>query len=137
MLQSKLTQMATLKATMSDLFSVPSDDAKRQLKNTIHTIYDSLCKNDLTEGHTFLVGNQFTVADAYLYIALRWEEFHGVKAAAFPALSAFFDRVAVLDAVKAAHAIFDRVLEDNPEHIAETEVQRQQIMAEMQRVQRL
>ena len=52
----------------------------------------------------FLVGDAFTIADAYLYIVLSWAGYVGVDTAAFPAVKAYFDGIAALDFVKAAHA---------------------------------
>lgn len=41
----------------------------------------------------FLTGDNFTVADAYLYVTLSWRERVGVDISGYPKLSAFFERV--------------------------------------------
>jgi glutathione S-transferase len=50
----------------------------------------------------YLFGSRFTVADAYLFVMLRWAK--GFDLALSPALRAFFDRVAERPAVQAALA---------------------------------
>lgn len=50
----------------------------------------------------FLVGERFTIADAYLFAIVGWSRFTGVDLAAYPALRAWQDRVAQRPAVRAA-----------------------------------
>jgi len=50
----------------------------------------------------WLLGEQFTVADAYLFTVTRWAEFVQLDLSAFPALLAFQQRVAARPAVQAA-----------------------------------
>lgn len=52
----------------------------------------------------WLVGDGFTVADAYLYVVLGWSGFVGFDLAPFPKLQAFRARVAQRPAVQAAQA---------------------------------
>jgi len=52
----------------------------------------------------WLVGDQFTVADAYLFAVTRWAEFVQLDLSAFPSLVAFQLRVAARPAVQAAMA---------------------------------
>ncbi len=56
------------------------------------------------EGKTYLTGEDFTVADAYLFTMLRWSGMHGPDLAQWPALKAYFDRVSARPAVQAAIA---------------------------------
>jgi glutathione S-transferase len=51
---------------------------------------------------SWLLGEQFTVADAYLFTVTRWAEFVKLDLSAFPALLAFQARVAARPAVQAA-----------------------------------
>jgi glutathione S-transferase len=53
---------------------------------------------------TFLFGDTFTVADAYLFNMLRWTAFTGIDLAKWPALQAFFARVEQRPAVQEALA---------------------------------
>ena len=50
----------------------------------------------------YLMGDTFTVADAYLFNMLRWTAFTGIDLAKWPALKAFAERVERRPAVAAA-----------------------------------
>lgn len=52
----------------------------------------------------YLLGQQFSVADGYLFTVLRWGQWTGVDIAQWPSLIAFLDRVGARPAVKAALA---------------------------------
>lgn len=53
-------------------------------------------------GKEFLVGNTFTVADAYLFTALSWCKFLQIDLSVHPAITAFNERVAARPAVQQA-----------------------------------
>ena len=53
-------------------------------------------------GKSYLMGEQFTVADAYLYTVLRWTGMVGVDLTAWPSLGAFVARMNTRPAVQAA-----------------------------------
>lgn len=50
----------------------------------------------------FLLGDRFTVTDAYLFVVTRWAEFVKLDLSAFPSLLAFQARIAARPAVQAA-----------------------------------
>jgi len=50
----------------------------------------------------FLLGERFTVADAYLFTVLTWSPARGVDLAQWPALKAYYERIAARPAVKEA-----------------------------------
>ena len=50
----------------------------------------------------FLTGNNFTVADAYLYVTLSWRARVGVDISTLPKLSAFYERVRARPSVQQA-----------------------------------
>lgn len=50
----------------------------------------------------FLLGDRFTVSDAYLFVVTRWAEFVKLDLSAFPNLLAFQARIAARPAVQAA-----------------------------------
>lgn len=50
----------------------------------------------------FLTGADFTIADAYLFVVLRWSRIFHIDLARWPALAAFVARVAERPAVQAA-----------------------------------
>ena len=54
------------------------------------------------EGKDYLMGSQFTVADAYLFTVTNWSKVVGVDMGALKNLNAFRERVAARPAVKAA-----------------------------------
>jgi glutathione S-transferase len=54
------------------------------------------------EGRDYLMGAQFTVADAYLYVLSGWRGAVGVDTGALKQLAAFMQRVAARPAVQAA-----------------------------------
>jgi glutathione S-transferase len=56
------------------------------------------------EGKQYLFGDQFTVADAYLFTVTNWSRFVNLDLSAFPNLVAFQARVAQRPAVKEALA---------------------------------
>jgi glutathione S-transferase len=53
----------------------------------------------------FLMGENFTVADAYLFVMLGWRNRVGVDISGLPRLSAFFERVRARPSVHQAHKI--------------------------------
>jgi glutathione S-transferase len=54
------------------------------------------------EGRDYLMGDTFTVADAYLYTVSRWGAFVGVDLSGLPRLAAFRERVEARPAVREA-----------------------------------
>ena len=77
-----------------------SDEAKRgakeQLARRFPVVEKALEKGD------YLVGNRFTLADAYLFTVANWAGMTGVDLAAFPRLEAFLKRVAARPKVQEA-----------------------------------
>jgi len=58
--------------------------------------------NGQLEGRPYLMGDTFTVADAYLFTVASWGKFVAVDIAPFTTLTAFMARVAARPAVQAA-----------------------------------
>jgi glutathione S-transferase len=56
------------------------------------------------EQQDYLLGAQYSVADAYLYVVLRWAAIHAIELTQWPALVAFEQRVGERPAVIAALA---------------------------------
>ena len=50
----------------------------------------------------FLMGDRFTIADAYLFTVVNWTNFHGIDISPFPNLQAFQARVSARPAVQQA-----------------------------------
>lgn len=53
-------------------------------------------------GNDYLMGREFTVADAYLYTILRWSPFVGIELARWPVLAAYQARVEARPQVRKA-----------------------------------
>lgn len=100
--QEWLNFIATeLHKQFSPLFSPATpEDFKAQLRQKIGSRFDLVEKTLARQ--PYLLGDNFGVADAYLFNMLRWTEHTGIDRAKWPALVAFFDRVAQRPAVKAA-----------------------------------
>lgn len=54
--------------------------------------------------HSYLTGDQFTVADAYLFVVLSWFPHLKMDLAAYPNLKNYYDRIKVRPAVTRAQA---------------------------------
>jgi glutathione S-transferase len=79
-----------------------SDEAKEQARAKIAKRFDLVAKE--LDSRAYLVGDTFTVADAYLFNMLTWTQFTGIDLAKWPTLQAFFSRVQQRPAVQAALA---------------------------------
>ena len=53
------------------------------------------------EKQPFLIGDEFSIADAYLFVVLNWSDLHKVDLAPWPSLQQFRKRVAARPAVQA------------------------------------
>ncbi|ABI59602.1 glutathione transferase GstA [Nitrosomonas eutropha] len=54
---------------------------------------------DQLDGKQYLLGNLFTIADAYLFTTLSWTKFHQVDMSKWPALTDYMTRIAARPAV--------------------------------------
>lgn len=101
-LQETLAFISTeLHKGFSPLFNKECPDAWKQVvKATLARRFTGLDAT-LTD-QPFLLGQQFTVADAYLFTILNWTKFVGIDLAPYTHLVAFQARVAARPAVQAA-----------------------------------
>lgn len=53
---------------------------------------------------SYVCGEMFSLADAYLYLVCTWLDGDGVAVSDFPKIAAFMDRMALRDSVKSAAA---------------------------------
>lgn len=100
-LQSWLTYIGTeLHKSFTPLFHPSSDDVKAQAKENI----DKRLKyvNNELAGKQYLVGEQFSIADAYLFTVVGWMGFLAMPTDAYPNVQALVGKVASRPAVQAA-----------------------------------
>lgn len=87
--------------TFSPLFNPAlSDDGKKIFRDRLAVRFKTL--DALLEKHAFLMGDTFTVADAYLFTTLNWAGRTQVDLEPFPALRAYHARVGARPHVQAA-----------------------------------
>ncbi len=87
--------------SFSPLFSPAANDAvKAYTVQNLEKKFDWL--NKQLTGKQYLTGDQFTIADAYLFVVANWSNFVGIDLNRWPALKAFQDRVAARPKVKEA-----------------------------------
>lgn len=73
-----------------------SDYFRQKVRNTFDYVSDAL------KGKQYLFGNQFTVADAYLYTVVNWHNFVGIDLSSWPVLVEYQQRVAARPRVREA-----------------------------------
>lgn len=89
--------------TYSPLFSEATPEATREERKAYLNKRYALIEKILAK-QPYLLGDHFTVADAYLFTVTRWADFVKLDLSAFPSLQAFQKRVAARPAVQAAMA---------------------------------
>jgi glutathione S-transferase len=78
------------------------EEAKKLTLERLLSRFDYLA-TQLQSG-PYLLGSQFTVADAYLFVMLRWSGAFSIELSRWPALETYFRRVEQRPAVQAALA---------------------------------
>ncbi len=85
----------------SPLFdATANDDIKQRQRDKLSGRFDWL--NDQLKGKDYLMGQQFTVADAYLFTVMNWCQWTGIDLARWPVLSDYVKRVAARPKVQEA-----------------------------------
>jgi glutathione S-transferase len=85
----------------SPLFNPAATDAVKAFTvQNIEKKFDWL--NKQLTGKQYLTGDQFTIADAYLFVVANWSNFVGIDLNRWPALKEFQDRVAARPKVQEA-----------------------------------
>lgn len=90
-----------LHKTFSPLFNPASTDATKAATINMLTPRIEFMSKQLGDAQ-YLGGEQFTVADAYLFVVLSWSSHVNVSLASWPNIEAFLARVAARPAVHAA-----------------------------------
>jgi len=85
----------------SPLFdATASDEVKQKQRDKLVGRFDWLTQQ--LAGRDYLMGKQFTVADAYLFTVLNWGQWTGIDLARWPTLSDYVKRVAARPKVQEA-----------------------------------
>jgi len=81
--------------------STATEEDKAKAGVNVAAKFDYL--NDLLDdGRTYLLGDNFSVADSYLFVVSNWSNFVGIDLKAWPNVAAFVERVASRPAAQAA-----------------------------------
>ena len=67
------------------------NEVKEFYKSTLNTKFKFL--SEKLEGHDFIMGKTFTIADAYLFTCLSWTKHAGVDLSGFPKLTSYLVRI--------------------------------------------
>ena len=87
--------------SFSLLFNSAAPEAAKQL--TIDTLMTRLeTAAEQLSSHPFLLGENFSVADAYLFVTLRWGQYVKVDISHWPALVRYADKISERPAVQKA-----------------------------------
>ena len=101
-LQSWLTYIGTeLHKNFTPFFNPAATAEMKEMARTSLTRRYALVESELA-GKPYLMGNDFTVADAYLFNVTSWAKFIKFDLSAFPQLLAYQTRVAARPAVQRA-----------------------------------
>ena len=82
------------------IFHHGDDTLKAEARETIEKWLVYIA--DRLAGHEFLMGDHFTVADAYLFVILRWSDLAQIPLGSFPPLDVYRARIAARPSVQAA-----------------------------------
>lgn len=81
--------------------STASDEDKAKAGVNVAAKFDYL-NTVLADGRAYLLGDKFSVADAYMFAVSNWSNFVGIDLKKWPNVDAFVDRVANRPAAQAA-----------------------------------
>jgi glutathione S-transferase len=100
-LQEWLNYVATeVHKGFSPLFRKPTPEQKQIIIEGLNAKFAFLARH--LAANAFMLGERFTVADAYLFTILTWSKGQGIELAQWPALKTWFDKIAARPAVQEA-----------------------------------
>lgn len=89
-----------LHKAFSPLFGAPGEDEKSRVIERLKKRYTYV--DGALAGKEYLLGKEFSIADAYLYTILRWSPVAGIALTDYPNLTAFMKRMEERAAVATA-----------------------------------
>jgi len=89
-----------LHKSFSPLFAQSTEEEKQSAIETVETTLSYL--NTSLTGRDYLLGDDFSVADVYLFVILSWTTPTGIGLDKWSNLTSFFDRIAERSSVKVA-----------------------------------
>jgi len=93
---------AELHKAYGPLFSPrASEEAKAAARENVARRLDHV-ERQLADGRPYLLGQELTVADIYMFVVARWAQQMGIGSGRWPKLAAFLERIASREAVQAA-----------------------------------
>lgn len=104
-LQEQLNYIGTeLHKSFTPLFRADSSEAEKEKARTEAARRFDHVERLLGDGRSWLLGDRFSVADAYLFVVSRWTARTGIDLSRWPAIAAFVERVGARPAVREALA---------------------------------
>lgn len=101
-LESLTYTASELHKSFSPLFNDKATEALKAFAvEAIHKKFDYL-ESLFSDSREFVVGNAFTVADAYLFVVANWSNFKDINLSAWPNLSNYISRIGSRPTVVAA-----------------------------------
>ena len=102
-MQEQLNWIGTeLHKAFGPLFRDGKSEADKDAARTAVAGKFDLIEAQLQDGREWLVSNQFSVADAYLFVVANWANFTGIDLPRWPRLAAFVNRCAARPSAQAA-----------------------------------
>jgi glutathione S-transferase len=102
-LQEQLNFVASeLHKAFSPLFNPAASESEKTAANKRVGQKLDVVEKQLSDGRSFLLGEDFSVADAYLFVVAGWTKHFGIALDNWPRVAAFQQRVAAREAVQAA-----------------------------------
>lgn len=93
---------AELHKAYGPLFSPgATEEAKAAARENVALRLDHV-ERQLSDGRPYLLGQELTVADIYMFVVAGWAEQMGIGSGGWPNLSAFLERIGSREAVRAA-----------------------------------
>ena len=99
-----------LHASIGGFFNPKSkDDVIREFLLSVFNKKMAYLQDNIILNNTFVYGNSFTIADAYLYIILSWTKYVGIDIEDYPKANLYCKRISQLDNVIRAKERIDTV----------------------------